>query len=164
MRVPPRARVTFVSAKVTKTIFPHRRTPTPSVAWGGGALRSSVGEGVGRQDLLSCGQRAPPGRAPHGNSMRASSSPTSGARCDSRGGTSKPQNPFSNGNPGKSWMNLNELEILRRGARYCPGFARYFGTALNSALPLLVLCAPNVIVICPLRRRLNPLSRLLVPI
>ena len=31
MRVPPRARVTFVSAKVTKTIFPHRRTQSQAL-------------------------------------------------------------------------------------------------------------------------------------
>ena len=85
-RVPPRARVTFLSGKVTKAILPLRRThPHAQSACGWVPCAPQSARGFFDSTSLYCEKRAHPVRAPQGNSLRALSSPTCGARCDSRG-------------------------------------------------------------------------------
>ena len=77
----------FCFGKSHQNHFAPSSHPIPrALRVGWGALRSSVGEGVFRQDILSCEKRAHPMRAPQDGTLRASSSPTCGARCDSRDG------------------------------------------------------------------------------
>jgi len=108
----------FCFGKSHQNHFAPSSHPTPSAKrLGWGALRSSVGKGVFRQYVLYCEKRAPPGRAPQGKALRAVSSPTCGARCDSRGGEHLNQE-----NPSKS--NTQNPEDSDVGVLTYPPFRR----------------------------------------
>ena len=115
-RVPPRARVTFVSAKVTKTICPFVAPHTQAQLGCGVPCAPRSARGFFDGTSLCREKRAHPMRAPQSESLRALSSPPCGARCDSRGGDTYTRKINLN-------LNLKTLKILTLGC-FLPPFRR----------------------------------------